>query len=510
MGATVAGFVALLFVGSPASARTLDSFYPARVPVVMSATGPDGQDVSFDVIADPDLLNPGQAPSVLPALPSGETYFEVHLQCADDEPTCVSLGLPLSAGSVVTGQTTVAPTGVSPGPGSIDTDCYFPVSDAITQATLLIGSATVTDYANGGTATTYTVHPTSIAFVTRRAKPVPSAPAAKTRPSGRRPGHSDGTRIAHAGHSDASAIALGSGALALLVAGGGGLVSWRRRRAFYRTDREGRVVLVCPPLTTEPGAEPPPAIVSRPDQRIVVKILGWLEITRMRPPSGTEHPVAAPGPVSEIIVFLVLNPGRSFTSIQLREAIWCLGRSPITSATFRKYMVELREAFGAGVVVTERYRYELTAVVTSDVAMFRTAAGGDDPLAGPEEVLALVRGPVLNGCFDGKKNSPFAWAVGTANQIEDEVTSAAFDLAVTCLRAQDPARASRALSHGLLCSATNLRLRLLELEVGIALGGTSELARRLESGRVSMASFPEDVQKLEEAARRLGAGVTPI
>ncbi len=46
-------------------------------------------------------------------------------------------------------------------------------------------------------------------------------------------------------------------------------------------------------------------------------------------------------------------------------------------------------------------------------------------LAGREEALALVRGPVLHGSFDGKKNSPFAWAVDTANDIEDEVTTVA-------------------------------------------------------------------------------------
>ena len=90
-------------------------------------------------------------------------------------------------------------------------------------------------------------------------------------------------------------------------------------------------------------------------------------------------------------------------------------------------------------VVTERYRYELTDVVTSDWDRFRALLEAEDELAGHEEGLALVRGPVLHGSFDGKKNSPFSWAVGTANDIEDEVTKVAVDLALACLDLDDPA-----------------------------------------------------------------------
>ena len=109
-------------------------------------------------------------------------------------------------------------------------------------------------------------------------------------------------------------------------------------------------------------------------------------------------------------MFLALHPGKTFTSVQLRESIWGLGRRPITSNTFRVYMVALRKAFGPGVVVTDVYRYQLTEVVTSDWSMFRSALQADDELAGREQGLALVRGPVLHGSFDGKKNSPFSWA----------------------------------------------------------------------------------------------------
>ena len=180
----------------------------------------------------------------------------------------------------------------------------------------------------------------------------------------------------------------------------------------------------------------------------MVKLLGWLEI------EGTKQPVTA-GPLLELICYLVLNPGRSFTSVQIRESVWGLGRQPITSGAFRNYMVALRKAFGPGVVVTDRYRYELTDAVISDWDLFRAALEADDHLSGQEEALALVRGPVLHGSFDGKKNSPFAWAVGIANDIEDRITTTADDLAQAYLDLGDPAKASRAIAQGLLCADSN-------------------------------------------------------
>jgi len=300
----------------------------------------------------------------------------------------------------------------------------------------------------------------------------------------------------------APAKALGVGVVSLAVAGAAtpGLVLWRRRRAFYRADRQGRVILVGPPflgaelagarLPEEGGVPPQPP---RPHHGIVVKLLGWLDI------AGVEPPVMA-GPLREIVVFLVLNPGRSFTSVQLRESVWGLGRQPLTPATFRKYMVHLRKAIGPGVVVIDRYRYEMTDAVTSDWAMFLVLRDEH-----PGQALELVRGPVLNGCFDGKKNSPFAWAVAIANDIEDQITTVALDLADSYLNElDDPVRAATALSHGLRCAQANLALRLLDLRTGAALGGVRELSRRLEAGRAAMATFPMDVEQLEEQARHLG------
>ncbi len=173
-------------------------------------------------------------------------------------------------------------------------------------------------------------------------------------------------------------------------------------------------------------------------------------------------------------------------------------------------MVQLRKAFGPGVVVTDVYRYQLTEAVTSDWDRFRAALGADDELAGREQGLDLVRGPVLHGSFDGKKNSPFSWATGVVNDIEDQVTSVAMALALACLELADPRRATKAVSQGLLCSEANLWLRTIDLRVGAALGGPTEVGRRLEAGRAAMATFPKDVAELEEEARSLGwASVVP-
>ncbi len=121
------------------------------------------------------------------------------------------------------------------------------------------------------------------------------------------------------------------------------------------------------------------------------------------------------------------------------------------------------------------------------------------------QALELVRGPILNGSFDGKKNSPFAWAVAIANDIEDQITTVALDLAASYLDdLDDPVGATTVLSQGLLCAQAHLALRLLDLRTGAALGGVRELSRRLEAGRAAMATFPMDVEQLEEQARHLG------
>jgi uncharacterized Zn-binding protein involved in type VI secretion len=489
VAAAAIGWLTLFVFSATAVAGPSQPTFTETHPQLFSATSSSGTTLQIDVVLDFGLLSRAQGPPGLPPLSVGETYFEVRLQVAPSDAPDLPIVLPVGAASLRAG---ASGPFVTASTGSTDSDWYFPVARSTKFGVLTIATAslTVPILGPGGQVTNTLAHPATLALVLPRVAPASASATSPGRPAARH------------GHSGAEAALFAAGAL-VVVGAGFGLLAFGRRRAFYRADREGRLVLVAPPVIA--GALEAPAPEVRPrraPKRIVVKILGWLEITRVK--RRSEHAVAASGPVSEIVVFLVLNPGCTFTSIQLREAIWGLGRSPLSSTSFRNYMVELRKTFGSGVVVTRSYKYELTAAVVSDLAMFRAALSRDEPVAGPEEALSLVRGPVLNGCFDSKKNSPFAWAVGVANDIEDEVTSVAHDLAVASLAAQEPARAAWALAQGLLCSTTNLRLRLLELEVGCALGGAQELERRLSAGQAALARFPQDVARLEEAARQLG------
>ena len=497
--------------GSASAAPTQQSFAPSHVPVVFSATGPGGASVNVTVLVAASELVPATELASLPfpALPAGETYFHVWLHPQDliDGPSFVPLSIPAAHASLATNAGTTTAVGVDPNPGSLDAQWYFPVADSITSATLAIASSTVIAYGANGSQTTYAIGATSIDFVTKppATTPIPIPTGAPTETQGL--GGPPALATKSGGISSSAGLGVGIGGLVVLGTGAAIVVTVARRRAFYRADREGRVVLSGPPTLSAAAmaarlhgsdAEGGGAGVGdlpRARHGIVVKILGWLEI------EGTKKPITA-GPLLELIVYLVLNPGKSFTSVQIRESVWGLGRQPITPGSFRKYMVDLRKAFGPGVVVTNRFRYELTEAVISDWDLFRAAA--DDNLAGQEQAMTFVRGPVLHGSFDGKKNSPFAWAYDEANRIEDQVTTTAIELARAHLDLDDAPRAARATSQGLLCSNSNLALRMVDLKVGAALGGTREVGRRLEAARVAVADFPGDIAVLEKAARLLG------
>jgi DNA-binding SARP family transcriptional activator len=483
--------------GRADAAPTQLSFAPAHVPIRFTAVGPSGAQTSVSVlVVDSSLLPPGDlAPEPLPTLPAGEAYFHIWLQSQDpaDGGTLVPLNFPAAAASLVTSAGTVAATGMDPGPGDLDAQLYFPVADSITKATLVIGATTVTATGADGSAISYDLDPATIEFVT-------TAPATAPVPTGGSAGStgpvSVGSPVAlSSGTSSSLGIGLGLGALVVLGAGVAGLLSLRRRRAFSRADREKRITISSAPVLGA-GTTLPTGAVLRDRPAILVKILGALQIDGARRKSISV-------PVLEIIVFLALNPGQTFNSAQLRERIWGLGRKPITSGTFRNYMTELRKVLGPGMVVTERYNFTMTGAVSCDRDQFRALLEGDDVLAGQEEALALVRGPVLHGAFEGK-NSPFTWALDAVHLIEDEVTSVAVDLALACLAQNDPARASRAVAQGLLCMESDLRLRTVDLEVGAAVGGPGETGRRLQAAKASMATFPHDVAELERTARRLG------
>jgi DNA-binding SARP family transcriptional activator len=396
-----------------------------------------------------------------------------------------------TAGGTVTGQE--APSNLGD-----DAQWFFPVPADLGSATLQVDGFSKVLGNERGDFIPWTFGPSTIDFVAT--SPLPSSPTTSVpaRPAHPHPkaGASKPVTASKAGGLSVGAkVGGGVAGLAVLIAGGAGLGSLVRRRRFYRADKEKRITVSSSALVA--GAILPGGAVLRPaGQAILVKILGALQL------EGAKRKTISV-PVLEIIVFLVLNPGQTFNSAQLRERIWGLGRKAITSGTFRNYMTELRKVLGPGMVVTERYNFTMTGAVTCDRDQFRAVLEGGDVLAGREEALALVRGPVLHGAFEGR-NSPFTWALDEVHLIEDEVTSVAVDLALACLAQGDPARASRAVASGLLCMEADLRLRTVDLEVGAAIGGPSEVGRRLQAAKASMATFPHDVAELERAARRLG------
>jgi DNA-binding SARP family transcriptional activator len=438
----------VLWPGTAADGSASSS--PVTVDVVEVALGAE--------LGDPNQLSADQHYFLVSLHPTYE--FAGVLTPVSMPPTTATL---TTAAGTVTGRET------PPSDLVVDATWYFPVPADLSSAMLHIDGFTKVLGDERGDFPTWTFGPITIDLVAT--SPVATSPSTSAPVVGqhRQTRHhpADGERSVGAptGGGIPLGLTLGVGvaALALLAAGGTGLTVLRRRRAFSRADREGRVVLSGPPVLLA-GAVLPPG-----RRAIAVKLLGPLEV------EGTQRPVTA-GPLLEIIVFLALHPGKTFTSVQLRESIWGLGRRPITSNTFRVYMVALRKAFGPGVVVTDVYRYQLTEVVTSDWSMFRSALQADDELAGREQGLALVRGPVLHGSFDGKKNSPFSWATKKANEIEDQVTSVAMALALACLDLDDPRRAAAAVSQGLLCSEANVRLRKMDLGVGAALGARGKSA----------------------------------
>jgi len=494
-----------------ATTSPVTPFVSATQPIVWPATAADGTPLSSTVTIDRAEFGPADRLPGGVQLDNAQTYFYValHASRAYGGDPVAPFAMPQTAAILTT------PTGTFdgiPGPTNsltIDGSWYFPVQGNLTSATLRVAPFTKVLGNERGDFQPWTFSPTPITFVAQPVAVTPDTgvasggqvPAKGTKPAvtsgvgGTAPGGSKPT-------GTPAGMLLGAGAASGLVLGAAtaGLVSIRRRRAFARADREGRVVLTGPPALVA-GAVGLAGVGLPPGRQwIVVKLLGSLLI------DGTKRTVTA-GPVLEIVTFLALHPGQSFTSVQLRESIWGLGRQPIASQTFRKYMVELRRTCGTGVVVTDAYRYELTNRVTSDWDLFRAHASADGELEGKVAALGLVRGPILHGCFDGKKNSPFSWAYDTANHIEDQVVEVANDLALACLHLDDASRAGQAVDKGLLCSTANLQLRTIDLQVGAALSGPQEVGRRLVAGRAAMASYPNDVAVLEQKAQGLGWAV---
>ena len=254
--------------------------------------------------------------------------------------TATPLHMPATAATLVTAQAT---SDRHPATSELRRrrQWYFPVAANLTTATLQVASFSKVLGNEAGDFINWTF--SSDTHRLRGPRAVATCSRSGQGAAGNVAGRANGSEAA--GWTQGGGVPVGAviggtlGGIAILGAGSAAAVSVARRRAFYRADREGRVVLTGPPPLIAGAAVARVPAFHRRGHAIVVKLLGWLEV------EGTKKPITA-GPLLELITFLALNPGRSFTSVQIRESIWGLGRRPITSATFRKYMVEFRKAFG--------------------------------------------------------------------------------------------------------------------------------------------------------------------
>ena len=334
--------------GAAQAAPAVRSFAPTQSPA-WNALAADGTQESSVVTVTTAEVGPASALPSMAGLNPSATYFYVALypsypysnapQVPITIPTTTAVTLGTAQGSVaglVTPQNSLTTV----------TSWYFPVPGTITQATLDIASFTVSVPNVAGDWTPWTFSPISIAFTGPPPAPAPPTPAAgRVRPQARRPAgptvtpryraNRDRRRSAgrrHSGRRSSSGPRLGG--LVVLGAGAAAL-SRSSDAACLRTEpiaRAGWSSSVRQHSSPAPCPGEPWALdFPRARHEIVVKLLGWLEV------EGTKRPITE-GPLLELIVYLVLNPGRSFTSIQLRESIWGLGRQPITSGTFRNYM----------------------------------------------------------------------------------------------------------------------------------------------------------------------------
>src|SRR5581483_5911192 len=190
-------------------------------------------------------------------------YVALHPSYAYGGDPTAPFAMPTTSATLVTKAGTVTGTPAVPSSESIDAGWYFSVPANLTSATLEVAPFTKVLGNERGDFLTWTITPSPIGFVaqptTATTVPAPAQSGIGHRPhkggaprgagAPRRTGSPTGSGAENGGGAPLG-IVLGAGAGAVLLLGAGavGLLSAVRRRAFYRADREGRVVLTGPPL----------------------------------------------------------------------------------------------------------------------------------------------------------------------------------------------------------------------------------------------------------------------
>jgi hypothetical protein len=296
------------------------------------------------------------------------------------------------------------------------------------------------------------------------------------------------------GFSTPLAIGAGTaGSVVLIVL----LIPIWRRRAYRKADAEGRVIIDSAPIDqpiADNRSDAGETVEQVNSRSVTVKVLGAVEI------DGLVRPIKL-GSVRDVLVFLALHPGRSFTSAELRSAIWVGRRDEPKPETFRNYMSHLRRALPDGVLEKNGYRYSLTNDIDSDWATFCALVAGvydrAERLAG---ALNLVRGTPFDGPSTGRSVS-YGWADELRHAMEVAVEKAAHELFTIGVDTGDMALADVGVSQALIGVPGSLVAFEDRLRLGSAIGGRIEVARRMRSAR---AVLRDDIAMLEPLARELG------
>lgn len=354
------------------------------------------------------------------------------------------------------------------------------------------------------TTTTPTTIPATTTPTTEEVSTLPTVhrPKLRIKPSKRQP-----TPLVVAAKHQASAQFPSPPILAAAGAGSGFLVLvlvlpiWRRQR-FRKAEEQGRVRIYAPPvllpakattavsaMNAESSGKPFQGFEEPAISRTNILLLGPVEIR------GVVSPIEK-NPVRELLVFLALNPAKSFTSDELRESIWVEGRTPPSSRTMRNYLHELRASLGRDFLERDGYRYRLREPVVTDWSRLNFAMDEDDArISRLVFALDLIRGIPLEGALEGR-NSPYAWASALRYAIEATVERMAHELVDLALESGDPLVADRGLSKALLCVPESVVLREDHLRIGVEVGGSSELSRRLEAAKIVLKGQAEELDSL--------------
>jgi hypothetical protein len=512
--AITAGLTVLGCTAGVAKAAPVPSFAMVGT-AAFTGTATDGTPLSIGVHVDQAELSLISAAGSQTTAPSGSVFLvvEVHSdESAGNGPSFDGFDAVATADLMLRSSSGTVPATVSatPSSGPLTGTYYFAVPPSITSAQIEVGPATVgaVEYpgalGTNGKLTGLTLDPTTIDLVLVKTPATTTPPTSTPAPS-----HAEHSRVIRSAPGLSLPGQIGIGA------GSGGVVLlfvvipiFIRRRRYDRADRDGRVIIDTP-LLLERG---PPALPAQgtdhveegaPDSdhqastvTVTVALLGDLEV------HGLRRPITST-PVRELLCYLALHPGRSFTTAELRNAIWAEPRTEPSAKTFRNYVWMLRKALPAGTFDPAGYRYRLSDAVVSDWAAFvgHVAVGGESRLSHLRSALGLIRGRPF-ASPEARDPDAYGWAkVEFSVVMERAIEDTTHEVVTLALADKDLDLADWALSRWPPGPPWSVLLEGDSLRVAAARGAPGGVVRALDATRSHLG---EEAVILEDLARELG------